>query len=128
MHACVLMVVWLLKVASGRTHNILFATCCEALAPVTSCQLAVLPQNTHNCCGYSKQVRSGRLATSCGCCESVANLHYKVYRSILWETCNRPIDGMLWETFCQTVVSVDLRPSLDWSYVRKGDFLCWWCS
>ncbi len=114
------------KVASGRTHNIV-ATCCGTPATTASCQLAALPQHTHNCCEYSQQVRSGRLATSfvaTTCCQSWTCPNSRNMLRMLWECFESPLRGaqvyvlgdwqqmcgLLWETCCQSVVSVDPRP------------------
>ncbi len=119
--------VWALtvKVALGRIHNI-FATCSGAPPTTASCQLAALPQHSHNCCGYLQQVPSGRLATSCvatTCCQSWTCPNSRNMLRMLRECCESPQQGaqvyvagdwqqicsLLWETCCQSIVSVDLR-------------------
>ncbi len=61
------------KVASGRTHYI-FTTCSGAPATVPSCQLAALPQHSHNCSEYSQLVLATGALRSTGnklCCHTM---------------------------------------------------------
>ncbi len=82
-----------------------FATCSGQQCPHVN-----LPQHSHNC----SEVRSGWLATSCvatTCCQSWTcpnspQQGAQVYVVGDWQQ----IYSLLWETCCQSVVSVDLRP------------------